>query len=873
MSKDRKSKKPESKTQFKLPFASSKPLDVSIRGVVLRKAVPELPSDNRSSTAILERPPEPKRPPRPDLRKAPIVAPPIESCGIDTLKVHLDPGRHRSLRFSCADTLLWEYADQIIRENELAIAYPYLSCKGGLSLFLSYIALAVEWNPPGRMPDPVLVYPGTVDMREAYIGLKVKVGNLLTALKNRRLKAFRETKKGGFEYPWENRIRKKIKTGIMNPEESRPLHAFFPAAVLNGDGEPRVFAGRDGFGRGDKAPPPLHFATRIEHVSRSIRYRAAFVMHDALVSRAERKRLYENISRINGESIVHLFESPFSPSFGKLKKREVKFWRIRQEDFPPDGKLFLSDDEILEMLETKHRIHDLSSPLKEEEMRVLAGNFGKLRKIAGVNRDVPEIHAGLYAVYRLLFTLPVPLQDYDGVCDSVGYSTAEELISDVREAATILGPGIANSLVNDSVQILRTLYDSTRSDPSRARAVLSEVRRAVKDSRRLGIVVTNHLMGSSIARYLSREMKCDPLALQERNVHVVHIGALRAVDRFDTLLFPGYRGGRTLRWILSGRAKEIVVLATESERNDMSRDLGNATGGEDTWGPRKPDGPMARIVDKEPEKELEEKLGHPRQDLPSIPLDDERYIQRFMDYTPSKRSEAGRPASGSRKCRKVLFRKRYAFLPVDEFVTVVGEDETKEKRIEDLVKGDIVVFIDYAQSRTIYDLMLDEIRKSPDFTVATGFIQEYHRRLNMAFRDSGMCYAEVHRRLAKLGSRRVEATVATWIRGKVMAPQKPEDLVRVFGCFEIEDPDGTICARITESAQKLRTVYRVYARAVNAFLIKSATDNRPEIEDLLEKYNLDITAVWESVIKEVVDEVSDDTFEVSSSTAGKLYVR
>lgn len=875
MSKDPKKEKQGDKSQRQLPFASSKPTDFSIRSVILRKAQPESATQDTSSTAVLERHSKPQKPPRPDPRNAPVVAPSIENCGIDTLKVHLDPERHPSLSLSCADKLLRGYADQIIAEKELAVAYPCLSCRGGLSLFLAYIPLAVEKNPPGRMPDPVLVYPGTVEMRESYIGLTIKVGDLLTALKNRRMKVYLETnrKRSGFEFPWESRIRKRTRKGEMRPDEERPLHAFFPAAVLNGDGEPKVFAGRGGLGRGDDAAPPLHFASRIEHVSRKIRYRAAFIMHDALVSRAERKRLYENVGRVNAESIVHLFESPFSPTFRKLKRREVSFWRICQEDFPPDGKLFLSDDEILAMLETKHRIHDLPSPLKEEEMRVLVGNFAKLRKLTTVNHDVSGVYAGLYGLYRNMFTLPVPMQDYDAVCDSFGYDRTEELISKAKESAEILGPGVPNSIVNDSLQILRTLYDSMKSNPSRARALLNEVRRTLKDGRRLGIVVANHLMNSSIGRFLSRELNCDALALRERNIHIVHIGALRAVDRFDTLLFPGYRGGRTLRWIVSGRGKEIAVLATESERNEMSRDLGDATGGKDTWSPRKPEGPMARIVEKEPEKELGEKLGHPRPDLPSIPLDDDRFIQGLMDYSPSKRSETGRVLSGPRKCRKVLFRKRYAFLPVEDFVTVVSFEDTKEKMVKDLAPGDVVVFIDHAQSRTIYDLMLDEIRKSPEFTVAAGFIQEYHRRLNMAFRDSGMSFAEVHRRLSKLGSTVVEPTVASWVRGKVMAPREPENLGRVFKVFEIDDPGGTISTMVNSSAQRLRTVYQQYAKAVNAFLIKSATDDRPEIEDLLDKHNLDINAVRESVVKEVVESVSDETFKVSNSTAGKLYVR
>ena len=875
MSKDGKRDKPGDKNQLKFPFASSssKGSDFSIRRVVLRKAPREGDARDSSTTAALKRPPEPQSPPRPDPRKSPIVPPSIEDCGIEALKVQLDPERHPSLRFSCADNLLWLYADQIVGEKELAVAYPCLNCRGGLSLFLAYIALAVEWNPPGRMPDPVLVYPGTAEIREAYVGLQIKVGDLLTSLRKRRVKAYAETKKGGFEYPWEKKIRLKIKNKEMTPDHELPLHAFFPAAVLDGEGAPKVFAGRDGLGRGDDAPPPLHFATRIEHVFPKARYRAAFLMHDALTSRAERKRLFEGVSRIKADSVIHLFESPFSPTFRRTMRKGTKFWRIRQEDFPPDGELFLSKNEILEMLDTTHRIHELPCPLGQEDMRGLIVDLRRLRKQIAEKGETSAIYSDLYGIYRLLFTLPVPVDDYDTVAEGLSYSPAEELVSDAMGNAEILGPGLAHSLADDSGRRLLALLERLKKDPARPRALLTEAKRSIRDGKTIGIVVTNHVMDSAIERFLARELECDTLSLQDKGIHIVRIGNLRAVQRFDTLLFTGYRGGTTLRWIMSGHGREVVVLATESERKEMRKDLDEATGGKDTWKPRMPKGPMTPIVDKEPGKELREKLGETRPDLPSLPLDEDLFIRGLMDYVPSQKPEQGHPLTGPQKCLKVVFSRRYAFLPADGFVTVVGTRETKEKRVKDLAEGDVVLFINRAQSRTIYDLMLEEIRKLPEFTEAVGWIQAYHRRLGAAFRDSDLSYAGIHRRMEKLGTDVVEATVASWIRGKVMAPLESENLGRIFKVFEIDDPDGTISAKVDGSARKLRTVYRQYARAVNAFLIKSAADDRPEIDDLLEKHRLDIGAVRESVYKETVEDLLSDVVDVPFSLAGRLHDR
>jgi hypothetical protein len=229
---------------------------------------------------------------------------------------------------SCADKLLWVFAEKILQEVELAIAYPCLSCRGGLSVFLAYLALAIEENPPGRTPDPILIYPGTPEIRQAYTGLKVQVGDLLDALRQRRVRERREC----FIHRWEENVFRSIKRGRIDKTAMFPLHDFFPAAAVEGDGSLRIFAGRDGFGRGDDAPPPLHFATKILQVPSQIHYRAAVIMHDAVESLAERRRL-RDLQQVRTRSLIHLFESPYSPTFSKMVALDKWYWRIRAEDF------------------------------------------------------------------------------------------------------------------------------------------------------------------------------------------------------------------------------------------------------------------------------------------------------------------------------------------------------------------------------------------------------------------------------------------------------------------------------------------------------------------------------------------------------------
>lgn len=106
-----------------------------------------------------------------------------------------------------------------------------------------------------------------------------------------------------------------------------------------------------------------------------------------------------------------------------------------------------------------------------------------------------------------------------------------------------------------------------------------------------------------------------------------------------------------------------------------------------------------------------------------------------------------------------------------------------------------------------------------------------------------------------------------------MSPQDCENLERLFHVFALPDPDGRHSRRIDQAARHLRNVYRQYAKAVNAFLLRAAGDDRPELDALLEKYNLDIEGVKEAVIAKQVESISPGTVTVAASIAGRLHER
>lgn len=798
------------------------------------------------------------------------------------LRVNLSPDRHTSLHLSCADKLLWFFADQILQQRELAIAYPCLSCRGGLSIFLAYLTIAIEENVPGQTPEPILVYPATAEIREAYTGLKVQVGELLDALRQRRVKAQRQC----FVHCWEENVLRALRRGKFSKITEFPLHDFFPAALLDESGLPHIFAGRDGFGRGDDAPPPLQFASKILRVSPRVRYRAAVIVYDAIESRSERQRIAQSLDGIRAASLIHLFESPYAPTFRKTMASGKHYWRLRPEDFDSEESPVPADDEVRRILDAERRIQSVASAVTLREYHTFAENFRQLRQLARGNHEIAEAYSYLYNCYRLLVTLPVPTEYYDTVANELGLSTLAERIDDVKDKAEALGPGVPYSLIDESVQMLRSLLDRVEADPARARALLVEARRAWRDRKRLGIAVSSPIFVSAIERFIASELDCEPLSLRDKEIHVIEARSLAQLEPFDILLFFGYRGAGVLRWMMSGRAREIVAILSEHERGAMACDLRIATQGRDSWRPRARAlaAPTDDTLPLEEESDsgrsasvtqLEQALGDPGLELPELPLDDDEFVRDILDYSPpiGLGPAASSPGTTVRACRRVIFGDRCAYLPAEGSVTVLGTRGTTEKRVDDLEIGDTILFVNGDQRRSIYELMLAEIKKSPAFAVSADIIEAWHRRLKAEFVRPFMTVAALHRQLRGAGSRVVSATVGAWLRGSVMSPQDSENLGRLFLALGIPDPDGKHSRRIDQAARHLRNVYRQYAKAVNAFLLRAAGDDRPELDALLEKYNLDIDAIRESVLAAEVEEISSDTVEIPASRTGRLYDR
>jgi len=791
---------------------------------------------------------------------------------LESLPDTLSLGGDLSQSFSCADKLINLFAEQIFSQKELSIAYPCLECKGGLSLFFKYLTFCAQTETPGRAFEPMLVYPGTTEIREFYKLIKIRIGSLLDYLAKIRVAASRVAGGSPCVYPWEETLLRKIRLGKIDRGEELPLHDFFPAALLDGNSIPHIIGGRQGFGRGDETTPPLHFAVRIESIPKNGKYKMAILMHDSLTTYAERRRLQNNLKSLSADCIVHLFESPFSPNFKRLNKSGVKSWPIKPADFPADGKIFLEDKNILEILDMKPRVHSLPSVIRESSIKRMFKNFREIRKAAGSSNIAWNAYRQVYNLYRFVLTMPVPVKHYNEKAKMVGYSSFRERFLDIKEDVTELTP-TEQSHFDDALECLSSIADSVEKDPSRSRAIISEAQRALEKRQRIGFVFTQSLFGSAAESFMAEELSLDPINFISEGIHILSIGDLKNIkskDIFDVLVFPSYRGGNTLRWIMSGKAKEVVVIATSQERWAITQGIKAATEIQNSWTPNH--GQSTLDLDDKVEEKLTKVLGISAPELPNIPLDDDMFVQGLFEHTPKMRTATLHEYDNT-VCRLVTLLQHKAYLPASGVVTTLTTSGPKEKAVKDLKPDMTILFINQAQSKTIYDLMLDEIKRSLSFEPYVSVIQQWHRRLESWFAKSAFSYAEVHRALRLSGCTVVSATVRSWLRGSTMAPSEPANLKRIFDLIGIKDTNGMICDQVNAAAKKLRAVYKLYGRAVNSFLLKAAGDDRVEVDALLQKYNLDISAIRESVIKESIVSISDDQINIPSSVVGRLYAK
>lgn len=114
--------------------------------------------------------------------------------------------------------------------------------------------------------------------------------------------------------------------------------------------------------------------------------------------------------------------------------------------------------------------------------------------------------------------------------------------------------------------------------------------------------------------------------------------------------------------------------------------------------------------------------------------------------------------------------------PVSRLTRGTVEDDVAVKALR---PGDRVVLVEGSARRDLFELIVKKLEGLPEMAALVLFVKEWHERAAQAGRERGLDCEQI---LARMEDTSIKhpATVASWIRGAVHGPNKPED-IRRFG--------------------------------------------------------------------------------------------
>jgi hypothetical protein len=235
----------------------------------------------------------------------------------------------------------------------------------------------------------------------------------------------------------------------------------------------------------------------------------------------------------------------------------------------------------------------------------------------------------------------------------------------------------------------------------------------------------------------------------------------------------------------------------------------------------------------------------------------------------------GEPGAALRPAFQVRFMERgsRAFFPERSLLTVIksGRSDPTEVTVGELAPGDRVVFVNRAVGRTLYELMQDQLVRSPIVGSAASIVRLWHRALGEGYRRAQMTFDALLKRLQSAGSGiKTNQTVRAWIRGGVLGPQDLENIERIAAVLGIARKDGRIIEEVKRAVTGLRNVHRSFARIVyRTVLAVGAGGQLSDAEEgLLEEHGLQLKDLREAVSVLTVEDVAESAEMVPVTEMG-----
>ena len=155
-----------------------------------------------------------------------------------------------------------------------------------------------------------------------------------------------------------------------------------------------------------------------------------------------------------------------------------------------------------------------------------------------------------------------------------------------------------------------------------------------------------------------------------------------------------------------------------------------------------------------------------------------------------------------------------------------SSERVEERFVRSIRVGDRVLFIHGQKRQSLYELIISRVHNHPAIEIHLALISKWQEELAQSFRAhlakgwaADDVLAEIQRQGSSIGSTQ---TVKLWLLGRTLAPNDPQDLIRLGKAMQL--PFVTkYHARISKAAQRIRGLHRGLSNRLNNWLHEQAT--------------------------------------------------
>lgn len=153
-------------------------------------------------------------------------------------------------------------------------------------------------------------------------------------------------------------------------------------------------------------------------------------------------------------------------------------------------------------------------------------------------------------------------------------------------------------------------------------------------------------------------------------------------------------------------------------------------------------------------------------------------------------------------------------------------ERVEEQFIRSVRVGDQILFIHGQKRQNLYDLVISRVHNHPAIEIHLALIAKWQEEFAQAFRvrqARGWTVDDVLIRIQARGSSiTTSQTIRLWLSGSILAPEDPDDLLRLAESMEMSFV-SQYYSRISRAAQRIRGLHRGLSIRLNRWLRERAT--------------------------------------------------